>query len=540
MHANATQLRPGDVLAGRYRIEAHIGAGGFGAVFRATQLNLGRPVALKVLLPDLVRQPAELERFRREAQMAQRLEHPNTVRLFDFGVAEDTGVPYMAWELLKGQPLDALLKASGQVPPARVGRIAMQVLKSLMEAHSLGIVHRDIKPSNIFLCDFSGEPDFVKVLDFGIAKATQSQTQQGLTRAGVALGTPSYMSPEQVAASGVTPVSDLYALGLVMAEMLTGRVVFTGQTGVDIALAQVSPSPVPLAPEVLNSPLGPVIQRATQKTAAHRYASATEMLQHLEAVMRSAPQPGAAGLPTLAIGQGQQAGPGGGYLGSSGMGYPSNPQQMQGYGPPPMQSGGPLPYGGGPLPYGSAPGMTPHGSSLPPSFYGQQGGHPGSGGMYAPQQQGQAGPKAGLIALIVGAGFVVSIMTIGIAVALSPDDGGGGAETTGGTLGGGRLGSLTSDDLRARIKQSGWEVTGETNSNQVGFSMTSFTMTKLPQVASVNLYRYDDPNTATILEGSLASNGRGVVTRDGATILFVMVIPEDPKASRELMNRLTR
>jgi hypothetical protein len=314
----------------------------------------------------------------------------------------------------------------------------------------------------------------------------------------------------------------------------------TGQTGVDIALAQVSPSPVPLAPEVLASPLGPVIQRATQKTAAHRYASATEMLQHLEAVMRSAPQPGAAGLPTLAIGQGQQTGPGGGYMGSSGMGYPSNPQQMQGYGPPPMQSGGPLPYGAGPPMQSGAPGMTPHGSSLPPSFYGQ-GGPPGSGGMYAPQQQqqGSTGPKAGLIALIVGAGVLLSIMSIGLAVALSPDDGGG-SETAGGTLGGGRVSDLTSDDLRARIKQSGWEVTGETNSNQVGFSMTSFTMTKLPQVASVNLYRYDDPNTASILEGSLASNGRGVVKRDGSTILFVMVIPEDPRASRELLSRLTR
>src|SRR5262245_51289672 len=124
-------LAPGHVVAGRYRIESLLGEGGFGAVFRATQLNLGRTVALKVLLPHLVSSADGSSRFRREAELAQRLEHPNTVRLFDFGVSDD-GTPYIAFELLRGQPLDALLRDAGKLPAARVARIATQVLKSLM------------------------------------------------------------------------------------------------------------------------------------------------------------------------------------------------------------------------------------------------------------------------------------------------------------------------------------------------------------------------------------------------------------------------
>src|SRR5262249_48733730 len=154
-------------------------------------------------------------------------------------------------------------------------------LKALMEAHGLGFVHRDIKPSNIFLCEFSGEKDFVKVLDFGIAKSLYASAM--LTKTGMIVGTPNYMAPEQVAGADVTASADLYALGLLMAEALTGRPVFYGDSAFSICVAQLSEAPVPLPPEVLASPLGPVIARATQKRAAERFQSAAEMLTHLEA-----------------------------------------------------------------------------------------------------------------------------------------------------------------------------------------------------------------------------------------------------------------
>src|SRR4051812_4287745 len=158
MGSSTATMAPGDVIAGRYRIDAVVGQGGFGLVFRATQVPIGRTVALKMLLAGALAHAEGRARFRREAELAQRLEHPNTVRLYDFGETED-GFPFIAWEFLKGKPLDAVLGAEGRLPLPRVARIAAQTLKALMEAHGLGIVHRDIKPSNVFLCEFSGERD---------------------------------------------------------------------------------------------------------------------------------------------------------------------------------------------------------------------------------------------------------------------------------------------------------------------------------------------------------------------------------------------
>ncbi|MEP7122867.1 MAG: serine/threonine-protein kinase [Byssovorax sp.] len=274
------QLQPGTLIGDRYRIEQRIGQGGFGAVFQATQLNLGRAVALKVLHADLL-EGGGLQRFQREAALVQRLEHPNIVRLLDFGRAQD-GSPFLVFELLKGQTLESVIVRTHGVPAARVARIAGQILKALMEAHSLGIVHRDIKPANVFVSDFQGERDFVKLLDFGIATGNDEQV---LTRRGEVVGTPAYMAPEQVSGRGATFASDLYALGLLMSEALSGRPVFEGMSGVEIAHAQISANPVPHAAAALQSPLGQVIHRATQKQPERRYASAGEMLAHLEAAM---------------------------------------------------------------------------------------------------------------------------------------------------------------------------------------------------------------------------------------------------------------
>jgi serine/threonine protein kinase len=295
---------PGEIIAGRYRIEAEIGQGGFGAVYRATHLALGRQVALKMLHPEMVSHDQGLSRFRREAELAQRLEHPNTVRLYDFGQTE-YGLPYIAFELLRGEPLDRAILA-GPMPPARVVRIIGQVLKSLMEAHTLGIVHRDIKPANVFLCEFSGERDYVKVLDFGIAKSTTSRTM--LTQAGSTIGTPNYMSPEQVRGENLGPGSDLYSVGLMMAEMLTGRMVYGG-SGTDVLVEQMSPHPVPLPPSLLSSPLYRVLVAATQKDPSLRYANAQQMLQGLESAAEPPPPPQApAYVPLAAIEQRKRPG----------------------------------------------------------------------------------------------------------------------------------------------------------------------------------------------------------------------------------------
>lgn len=530
MASSTISLQPGDVLAGRYRIEAPIGAGGFGTVFRATQLNLDRTVALKVLLPELVDQPSEMERFRREAQLAQRLEHPNTVRLFDFGVSE-SGVPFMAWELLRGKALDAVIRSDRGLSPSRVHRITSQILKSLMEAHGLGIVHRDIKPSNIFICDFQGEPDYVKVLDFGIAKATQSQTQVGLTQAGIALGTPSYMAPEQVAGGAITAGSDLYAVGLVMAEALSGHTVMRGSTGMEIAIAQASPQPVPLPPEAVNSPLGPVIFKATQKSQALRYGSAREMLEHLEAVMRpSGPQPVAQQpAPPVYAGGAPQGYYGGG---SPAMGYSSAPMP---YNPQTPSAGVPGAPSGG---YGAPPPTYPQNTSGFSSF--MQPTQPQA----APRASG--GTKTGLIVLIALAGVLVMGGAVGSILLLSGRNNtvSGPSNTSSDKTvvptAGGRLSQMTDQDFRNKFKAEGWAVTGETLSNQMGFSMMSFTLSNLPKMASVNVYRYQDGYTASILENSLRQNGQGAVTRDEKTILFVMVIPQDVPASQELIKTLTR
>jgi len=190
----------------------------------------------------------------------------------------------MVLQLLRGRSLNEVLWDDGAMDAARVGRITSQILKSLMEAHALGIVHRDIKPENIFLVDFEGEPDYVKVLDFGLAKAVHRGQTIGtpLTAYGETVGTPNYMAPEQVRGKPVTARTDLYALGLVMSEMMTGKMVFPGDDGLEVCKEQISHDPSQLEPVVLESALGAVIRRATLKPPDDRYRSASEMLEEID------------------------------------------------------------------------------------------------------------------------------------------------------------------------------------------------------------------------------------------------------------------
>jgi serine/threonine-protein kinase len=278
------ELAPGAVVQGRFRIEQAIGGGGYGTVYRATQLDADRPVALKVLHPELVRTVEARKRFEREAELARRLRHPNTVFLYDYGSEGD--VCFIAYELLRGRSLSSMLDGTTGITGGRVARIAGQVLRALGEAHALGIVHRDVKPSNIFLAEYAGERDYVKLLDFGIAKDLSSTESTRLTQTGQSLGTPHYMAPEQINGRASTPATDVYAVGLVMAEMITGATVYQG-TAIQVIAQQLSHDPPPFSRQVQDHPLGPVIARATMKDPAQRYPGISEMLAHLEQIDRA-------------------------------------------------------------------------------------------------------------------------------------------------------------------------------------------------------------------------------------------------------------
>ncbi len=268
----------GEVVAGRYQVQREIGRGGFSAVFAATQLAMDRLVALKVLLPQSAAVETVCERFRREAHLAKKLSHPNTIQLFDFGVSEG-GCPFIAMEYLEGETLETVLVRDGALGAVRAVRIAVQVLKSLSEAHGHGVVHRDLKPANIFLRDLDGERDFVKVLDFGIAKVV---SESALTQQGVAFGTPSYMAPEQIRGLELGPAADLYSLSLIILKMLTGRTAVDGGTPIETAALHLLPDPVAIPAWVEGCALGPIIRRGLEKEAHKRYGRALEMLDALQ------------------------------------------------------------------------------------------------------------------------------------------------------------------------------------------------------------------------------------------------------------------
>ena len=228
--ASVAQLGQGSILAGRYRIERVLGVGGMGAVYEATQLNIGRKVALKVVRADLLGDPTMAKRFQREAQAAASVHHPSVVVVHEFGQTDD-GTLFLVMELLDGESLAARLKRQNRIPPREAIRITAEVLAGLEAAHEAGVVHRDLKPDNITLLSSGG----VKVLDFGIARivdradtpAPSGQDRSALTEVGQMLGTPRYMSPEAVARMPVGPSADLYAMGCILFEMLAGRPVFT-------------------------------------------------------------------------------------------------------------------------------------------------------------------------------------------------------------------------------------------------------------------------------------------------------------------------
>jgi serine/threonine-protein kinase len=276
-----TLPKPGDLVGGRFRITRLLGSGGFGSVFQAMQENVGRDVALKFLAPSVAKDPVNIERFRREAFHVSQLRHPNTITLYDYGQTED-GNFFMVMELLQGISLAETIQKEGAIERGRAAHIFIQILKSLTEAHQRGLVHRDLKPENIHLCEMFGEQDYVKVLDFGVAKLTMlegGEEEEKLTRAGRIFGTPMYMSPEQACAEPITTATDIYALGLLLFEMLTGLPPVTGRNRMDVIHKQIREEVPKLTPELRSTPIGDVIRKATQKRPEDRYRDASAMAE---------------------------------------------------------------------------------------------------------------------------------------------------------------------------------------------------------------------------------------------------------------------
>jgi len=285
--ANTRPLaRPGDLIDGRYLVSERLGGGGFGEVYRAVHQGTHEQVAIKILRAESMTEERGADRFANEARTCAALKHPNTVRVFDFGQTP-AGDPYLAMELLEGAPLDCVLLRAGRLDTRRTARIAVQVLKSLAEAHGRGVIHRDLKPDNIFICDIHGEKDFVKVIDFGLAKLTHEPANARLTQTGVVMGTPYYLSPEQIKAQPIDARTDLYAFSVVLYQCLTGVLPFTGQSVVDVLIAHVQAAPRP--PRALFPDIDPafaaLVLRGLAKEPARRFESADAMRAAIEAIL---------------------------------------------------------------------------------------------------------------------------------------------------------------------------------------------------------------------------------------------------------------
>jgi len=267
----------GSTIHDRYQVETLLGVGGMGAVFKGRHTGLQRGVAIKVLHPEIGRDPSVSKRFDREAHSASRLDHPNCVRVTDFGTTEN-GTKYLVMELLEGGDLDGRL---GQPwPPDRAVATIEQVLHGLEHAHHVGIVHRDLKPENIFVTrDFRGE-EVIKIVDFGIAKLLDEQGSEKLTRQGVVFGTPRYMSPEQAAGGKIDERTDLYAVGLILYELLAGRPPFEADDAAQLLRMHIMAPPPPL-PASVPEPLAKIVEKLLEKSKSDRFASAREVLDAL-------------------------------------------------------------------------------------------------------------------------------------------------------------------------------------------------------------------------------------------------------------------
>jgi serine/threonine protein kinase len=273
----------GSTIEGKFRIDAQLGRGAMGTVYQATQLNLERPVAMKIMRSDILSNPVAIERFKREALAIARLKHPRIVAIYDYGVASEVGA-YIVMEYLEGRSLNAEVKERTTIPIEQAVRWMRQVCSAVAVAHAAGVIHRDLKPHNIFL-ETTQDGPFVKVLDFGLAKL-QRATDDGvgsLTKSGTLVGSPPYMSPEQCEDLPLDAQSDIYSLGCVFYEMVAGRPPLVGSSPIDTLVKHMNEQPKPASaynPEV-SPKLDAILLKALSKHKKDRYESAAEFGQVL-------------------------------------------------------------------------------------------------------------------------------------------------------------------------------------------------------------------------------------------------------------------
>jgi hypothetical protein len=400
----------GQVVGGRFRVINLLGEGGMGRVYTAEQ-QMGtaiRKVALKTLLQELSQDPQVVARFNRECGTVVGLEHPNTIKFYDFGQT-NSGELYIAMEFVDGKALADEI-AARPIPPERTDRIMKQICGSLQEAHSKGVIHRDLKPDNIILTDRAGENDFVKVLDFGIAKraeATDSAKEQKLTQAGMVLGTPPYMSPEQFTGKPIDARSDIYALGVIAYEMLTSKLPFEANTPWEWATQHMTSKPFPFEQTTSMAAHIPprmkqAIMRALSKEPSQRQLTAKQFCDELTMGL-DAPVRASGGAATEAFSTNMMPGADMGRAGATQIGEPFVP---------PMDA----PARGM---TGAAPAMTPGPFGAPSPMGGPAGPMVPTGGGQAvpapPMAMSRGGGNKGpLIALagLVAVGLVVVLVLV--------------------------------------------------------------------------------------------------------------------------------
>jgi serine/threonine-protein kinase len=275
-------VREGQVLAGKYRVERVLGQGGMGVVVAAMHQQLEQRVALKFLLPEVEDQDTRA-RFLREAKAAVRLKSEHVARVLDVGTL-DVGSPYIVMEFLEGRDLAAMLEEQGVLPLDAAVEYTLQACEAIAEAHAAGIVHRDLKPANLFLTRRNDSSPCVKVLDFGISKMATPESPHGVTQSAAMLGTPQYMSPEQLRSSrDVDMRSDIWALGMILHELLTGQVAFRADTLPELCAAILTREPTPLRELAPHLPpeIEAIVRRALEKDPAHRYPTLAAFAQDL-------------------------------------------------------------------------------------------------------------------------------------------------------------------------------------------------------------------------------------------------------------------
>ncbi|HEX7702621.1 MAG TPA: serine/threonine-protein kinase [Kofleriaceae bacterium] len=283
---DSNQAWLGKVVDGRYKVMEVIGRGGMGVVYRVEHLRMGKVAAMKVLHRDLASDPDVVQRFEREAAAVSRLHHPHTVQVFDFGTAQ--GALYLIMEYVRGLDLGSIITRDGPLPWSRAAPLLAQICGALAEAHELGIVHRDLKPENVLITRTGNGRDYAKVLDFGLAKLEQQQAPTTATDRQQIVGTPYFMSPEQIRGDDVDARSDIYSFGCLMFEVLTGQHLFTGSTAVGVLTKHLTAEPD--APSMRAPKLGidpqvdALCRKALAKEPSMRFQTATALVEAIEEV----------------------------------------------------------------------------------------------------------------------------------------------------------------------------------------------------------------------------------------------------------------